>query len=202
MPDWNPVEMIGKHPSNLSYSLYKNLITDKIWARARSQMGYKDMSKYSLMHQISGQPYIDTRLSLNSFLPKDLPKKIGEKIINLGIEKLRNNPQFHDKIEFEISEPSYAFDTKKNVNKKFGSKLSKKEKKTFINNLKKLTINFLDENNNSSLTNVKKQIIKLDELFNNYNKKDIKQIPEIIYFCKNLGTLNFSILARHGFRSC
>ena len=65
--------------------------------------------------------------------------------------------------------------------------------------MKKLTINFLDENNNSSLTNVKKQIIKLDELFNNYNKKDIKQIPEIIYFCKNLGTLNFSILARHGF---
>ena len=82
MPDWNPVEMIGKHPSNLSYSLYKNLITDKIWARARSQMGYKDMSKYSLMHQISGQPYIDTSI----LLPKDLPKKIGEKIINLGIE--------------------------------------------------------------------------------------------------------------------
>lgn len=191
--------MIGKYPSNLSYSLYKNLITNKIWASARSQMGYKDMSKYSLMHQISGQPYIDTRLSLNSFLPKDLPKKIGEKIVNLGIEKLKNNPQFHDKIEFEISEPSYAFDTKKNVDKKFGSKLSKKEKKIFINKLKKLTINFLDENNNSSLTNVKKKIIKLDELFNNYNKKDIKQIPEIISFCKNLGTLNFSILARHGF---
>ena len=30
MPDWNPAEMIGKNPKNLSYSLYSTLITDKV----------------------------------------------------------------------------------------------------------------------------------------------------------------------------
>ena len=41
MPDWNPVEIIGKLPNRLSFSLYKYLITDNIWAKARSKMGYK-----------------------------------------------------------------------------------------------------------------------------------------------------------------
>ena len=70
MPDWNPVEIIGKYPSQLSVSLYKYLITDNIWAKARSIMGYKNMTGNKLMHIICGQPYIDTRLSLYSFLPK------------------------------------------------------------------------------------------------------------------------------------
>ena len=39
MPDWNPVEIIGKYPSQLSVSLYKYLITDNIWAKARSIYG-------------------------------------------------------------------------------------------------------------------------------------------------------------------
>ena len=40
MPDWNPVEILGKHPSELSSSIYKELITNKVWAEARFIMGY------------------------------------------------------------------------------------------------------------------------------------------------------------------
>ena len=29
MPDWNPVEMIGKNPNDLAFSLYSELITKK-----------------------------------------------------------------------------------------------------------------------------------------------------------------------------
>ena len=29
MPDWNPAEIIGENPENLSFSLYKKLVTDK-----------------------------------------------------------------------------------------------------------------------------------------------------------------------------
>ena len=36
MPDWNPVEIIEKHPSPLSISLYKYLITDNNWSKART----------------------------------------------------------------------------------------------------------------------------------------------------------------------
>ena len=41
MPDWNPAEMIGTFPSNLSYSLYQKLITQRSWSFARHQMDYK-----------------------------------------------------------------------------------------------------------------------------------------------------------------
>ena len=65
MPDWNPVEIIGKHPSPLSISLYKYLITDNNWSKARTIMGYRNVERNKLMQIICGQPYIDTRLSLN-----------------------------------------------------------------------------------------------------------------------------------------
>ena len=79
MPDWNPVEMIGKHPNRLAYSIYSELITKKIWAKARKIMGYKDLSKYNLMTNFAGQPFIDVRLSFNSFLPKIFLKKLKKK---------------------------------------------------------------------------------------------------------------------------
>ena len=31
MPDWNPAEIIGTSPFNLSFDLYKYLITDDVW---------------------------------------------------------------------------------------------------------------------------------------------------------------------------
>jgi phosphoenolpyruvate synthase/pyruvate phosphate dikinase len=39
MPDWNPAEMIGRLPHNLSRSLYEVLITNKSWHSARGRMG-------------------------------------------------------------------------------------------------------------------------------------------------------------------
>ena len=159
MPDWNPVEMLGKYPTELAYSLYSKLITDSTWAKARAIMGYRNMSKHPLMHQICGQPYIDTRLSLNSFLPKKLSNIIGKKIINFGIEELKKKPQFHDKIEFEISTPSYVFDIKKKLSKRLKNDLSKKEIKTFIKELRLLTLSFFDEEKNILY---QKHLIKLN----------------------------------------
>ncbi len=199
MPDWNPVEMIGKYPSILSYSLYKNLITNKIWAMSRAKMGYRDMSKHNLMYQLCGQPFIDTRLSLNSFLPKKLPSKIATKLINFGIEELEKNPQFHDKVEFETSFPSYTFDLNERMNKKLGELLSKNEKKIFCDELKSLTLNFMNNKNPSSYNVAMAGINYLDKIYEGFNKYDITQLPKLMYVCKKYGTFNFSILARHGF---
>jgi phosphohistidine swiveling domain-containing protein len=199
MPDWNPVEMIGKYPSRLSYTLYEKLITNNIWAKSRASMGYRDMSKYPLMHQVCGQPYIDTRLSLNSFLPKKLSSKIGKKIVNFGISELKKNPQFHDKVEFEISTPSYFFDIKEKLSKRFKNKLSKKEIEDYITNLRSLTLSFFNNKKEYSLKKVLNKIENLNQKFSDFNNHDIKQIPRLISLCKKQGTFNFSILARHGF---
>ena len=48
MPDWNPAEIIGIKPKPLSLSLYKELITDRVWALNRKDYGFKDMSNNQL----------------------------------------------------------------------------------------------------------------------------------------------------------
>ena len=39
MSDWNPAEMIGLKPKPLALSLYKELITDLVWAESRKSYG-------------------------------------------------------------------------------------------------------------------------------------------------------------------
>ena len=48
MPDWNPAEIIGFQPSLFSYSLYKYLVTDRIWANAREKWDTKSSKNQSL----------------------------------------------------------------------------------------------------------------------------------------------------------
>ncbi len=200
MPDWNPAEMIGKIPRNLSYSLYKKLITDKIWIKARDEMGYKVPKNKNLMIAFGGQPYIDTRLSLNSFLPKKLPNSISKKLINFWLEKLKNNPILHDKIEFDLAITCYSFDIQSKLKTLVGSVLNKNEKKIYSNSLKDLTKNFLNSNSNFSIKNSLKKIEILNKKQKNFkNLGKLIQINQLIYDCKVYGTLPFSILARHGF---
>ena len=68
MSDWNPAEMIGKKPSQLSLSLYSELITNSVWSEQRKNYGYKNVYPNKLMLNFAGSPYIDLRVDLISFL--------------------------------------------------------------------------------------------------------------------------------------
>src|SRR3990167_9939665 len=50
-----------------------------------------------------GQPYVDVRASLNSFIPASLSEKTALKLANAYLSILSANLQFHDKIEFEVA---------------------------------------------------------------------------------------------------
>ena len=201
MPDWNPIEMIGKHPNQLAYSLYSELITKKTWAAARKIMGYKDLSNFNLMTNFAGQPFIDVKLSFNSFLPKKLPKSIGEKIVNYSIDKLKLNPNYHDKIEFDISITNYSFDFEKKFKNMYGKILNNDEKNIFKNEIKKLTIKNVNISKYSTLKKALSDIEKLKNIQLSKKNYDISDLKKIILNCKKLGTLPFSILARHAFIS-
>ena len=110
MPDWNPAEIIGKHPKLLAISLYRNLITDSVWQEARETMGYQPVPHTPLMLTLGGQPYIDVRASFNSFLPSKLPVSIREKLINAWLDRLEAHPSYHDKVEFDIAQTVIDFD--------------------------------------------------------------------------------------------
>ena len=110
MTDWNPAEMIGVRPRPLALSLYKGIITDNVWAYQRDNYGYRNLRSFPLMVDFCGLPYIDVRVSFNSFIPAGLDEEISEKLVNYYIGQLVQNPQKHDKAEFEIVFSCYTLD--------------------------------------------------------------------------------------------
>ena len=66
MPDWNPAEIIGFRPKPLALSLYKELITDHVWASNRVFFGYRDVTSSHLMTTFLELPYVDLRVDFNS----------------------------------------------------------------------------------------------------------------------------------------
>ena len=81
MPDWNPAEIIGIRPRPLALSLYRDLVTDAIWAYQRNNYGYLNLRSFPLLVNFAGQPYIDVRLSFNSFIPKDVDGGLANRLV-------------------------------------------------------------------------------------------------------------------------
>ena len=198
MPDWNPVEMIGRAPRRLAFSLYEELITNGPWLVGRSQMGYHRPSSSKLMFSFAGQPYIDTRLSFNSFLPSGISPKIGEKLVNSWLSKLKESPQYHDKVEFEIVTTCYDFDFDDKAKKLLDGVLDKKELDDFKIRLKDLTYPLLRGDCDAS---IKKCLDKIRELEAKQNRATFldTSLNDLIQDCITLGTIPFAMLARHGF---
>ena len=84
MPDWNPLKL-SVYGHILSLSLYKELITDSIWAYQRHNYGYRNLRSFPLMSAY-GLPYIDVRVSFNSFIPSKLDENIAGKLVNYYLE--------------------------------------------------------------------------------------------------------------------
>ena len=92
MPDWNPAEIIGVKPRRLSLSLYKEFITDNIWAYQRDNYGYLNLRSHPLMVSFLGVPYIDVRVDFN-FIPKNLAENTARKIlVEFYLKKLSDSP--------------------------------------------------------------------------------------------------------------
>lgn len=202
MPDWNPVEIIGSNPKTLAYDLYAKLITNRNWYKAREIMGYSKFYNTKLMYNFCGSPFVDTYKSFKSLIPNSLSKKIKEKLIKYYIDKLKNNHDLHDKIEFEIALSSFDF----SLNNKLNAipNFTTKEKNTILKSLRDLFLkNFYKDSEGSIEKNIIK-IKKLDLFQKNFNnKKEIKanDIKKIINNCSEFGIIPFAILARHAFIS-
>lgn len=201
MPDWNPAEIIGLCPRPLALSLYRELVTDSIWAYQRNNYGYRNLRSFPLMQHFLGIPYIDVRVSFNSFVPSDLDDTLSEKLVNYYLNCLKLQPNLHDKIEFEIISSCYTFDFD-HVKKELASNgFTSSEIQNFETSLKKLTNNILNPRNGlwredvrkiDILNNRRKQII--DSELDKFGK-----IYWLIEDAKRYGTLPFAGLARAGF---
>lgn len=102
MPDWNPAEIIGTAPGQLALDLYGHLVTDRVWADQRAQVGYRDVRPAPLLIDVAGRPYVDVRASFASFLPATLDDRLAGRLLGSGLERLVGQPWLHDKVEFEV----------------------------------------------------------------------------------------------------
>ena len=138
MSDWNPAEMIGKKPNQLSVLLYDYMITNDTWNKQRVQFGYKYFKGTPLMTTFGDSAYINVKNSLNSFLPRKVDDLSCERIINFQLEKLIQNPENHDKIEFKIAETSYKFESLKYLKNKYKNVLDRGEIEIWDSELQKI----------------------------------------------------------------
>lgn len=201
MPDWNPAEILGVRPKKLAISLYKELITDNVWAHQRCDYGYRDLTMHPLMISFCGVPYIDTRITFNSFIPKNLNNKISEKLVDYYLNKLSRYPKYHDKIEFEIVYSCYYLGLHEKLKELLKYGFNENEITRIEFSLLELTNNIIAPERGL----YKNDIAKISVLKKNYDKivrSDISIIDKIYWLieeCKAYGTLPFAGVARAGF---
>lgn len=203
MPDWNPAELIGRAPRALAFSLYKTLITDRARCAARKLMGYAVPHGQPLMLSLAGQPFIDTRLSFHSYLTKSLAPEICEKLVDAWVSRLKAHPELHDKVEFEVAVTTFSFDIDEKIEKFIGDALSHEEKTEFKECLRQQTRMLVtgqgEGSINSALAQIDELARKQSDLCHQDSGQDVSSLFGVMDDCIRLGTVPFSILARHGF---
>ena len=208
MADWNPAEIIGTNPGHLDYSLYDYLIMKKAWHHGRSKIGYHDVKRHGLMFKFGNKPYVDIRASFNSLIPDNIDEKLKENLMAYYLHNLSNNPQLHDKVEFEILFTCYDLSTDSRLENLVKYNFSKNE----IKKIKFSLINFTNriiENFPQILKKCSDLIKKMSQnrtfllsQLNNSNKNPQKMLETadvLLKDCRNLGTTPFSTLARIAF---
>ena len=202
MPDWNPAEMIGRAPRALAYSLYRRLITDHAWRDGRAAMGYAVPDGLPLMVALAGQPFIDTRLSFHSYLPAGLPVSIAEKLVDAWVERLRNHPELHDKVEFEVAITTYSFDIDEKLDRLAPNVLTAQERELFKQLTRAQLRGLLQADAAGSVASAMQKIRDLEVRQSSVLREgpaSLLALHGMLEECLRDGTIPFAILARHGF---
>ena len=198
MPDWNPAEIIGVKPSKLAFSLYSYLITDDIWSKQRAEYGYRDLRPNKLLISFAGQPYIDVRASINSFIPNSIDNSLAERLVNFYSRWLIDHPYLHDKLEFEVLPTCFCLGFEKWTDRLINKgDFSNSEIDKYATALKEITLNGIDRIQ-IDLDNIE----NIQERFSAIVGAECQEINKALFLlddCKLLGTLPFAHLARGAF---
>lgn len=200
MPDWNPAEMIGVRPRPLAVSLYRALITDELWAVSRAAYGYRDLRGLPLLVEFGGLPYIDARASFSSFVPASLADGAAERLVRHCVERLRAQPQLHDKIESEIALTAYDFKLPARAGALVEAEvLTAAEGDALVASLRTLTERMIASDGPFATDlATAAELSRLDPL-RHAELPPLRRIAAGLEDCRRLGTLPFAGLARAAF---
>jgi hypothetical protein len=201
MPDWNPAEIVGIRPKPLALSLYRELITDAIWAYQRHNYGYRNLRSFPLMPHFFGLPYIDVRLSFNSFIPADLDEGLAGRLVDHYIDRLLAEPTLHDKVEFEIVFSCYTLDLPQRLERLAQAGFSRNEREAIADSLRKLTNRIVHPKEGlwrGDAAKIDTLNLRREELLTS-STDPLERIYWLLEDAKRFGTLPFAGLARAGF---
>lgn len=198
MPDWNPAEIIGTKPRLLASSLYKELILDDVWAKQRAEYGYRDVRPNSLLTDFAGHPYINVRTSFNSFIPRNVNNQLAKKLTEFCITWLEDNPEEHDKVEFNVIPSCFDLDFHRWVNRfQSSGDFNSHEIQEIEDSLRNLTSNAMLRGKKDL-----QQVALLDKRFYELKESNINKLDKVFALlddAKVFGTLPFAHLARSAF---
>jgi phosphohistidine swiveling domain-containing protein len=201
MPDWNPAEIVGTRPRPLALSLYRRLITDAQWADQRARYGYRDVRGFPLMLDFFGLPYVDVRESCNSLIPASLDGHIAERLVNHYIDRLIDNPELHDKVEFDVVFSCYSFTVQQRLADQTGDLFSAQERDDIVTALRALTNQLMNSDYPARREDIS-NVTSLREKLGDVRRSDL-DLPTQVYWlledCRRFGTLAFAGFARLGF---
>lgn len=201
MPDWNPAEIIGIRPKPLALSLYRDLVTDSIWAYQRHNYGYRNLRSFPLMPHFFGLPYIDVRVSFNSFIPADLDDSLAGRLVDYYVDQLLAEPALHDKVEFEVVFSCYSLDLESRLEALGNAGFTAKERDEIAESLRTLTNRIVHPKHGLWRADAEK-IDTLNQRRDELLASDTGPLERIYWLLedtKRYGTLPFAGLARAGF---
>ena len=205
MSDWNPAEMLGEKPTSLAYSLYRELITEDIWYRARADQGYFDVGHAPLMVSLARKSYIDTRASFNSLVPAEVEPSARERLVEHYLNTLREHPELHDKIEFEVAISCFDLQTASRLRQV--ETLDDRQRFSVTEALRRQTDALIlgaENTIRADLDLLDALYEHIDQVLGAYREPSgywghFQAAYLLLQRCKTLGTLPFARLARLGF---
>ena len=216
MPDWNPAEIIGVTPRPLALSLYRDIITRRVWRVARQHMGYRALPPVELMVSLAGRPYIDVRASFSSFLPEGVSRQTAALLTDAWLDRLDAHPELHDKVEFAIVPTVLDLDFDATFHERYGDLLPPAERLRYKAALRRLTNRALRVSgmspaegslekamNDAQLLELRQRALMPPFMPSNPGEGTpfslVARLSTLLEECREWGTLPFSIAARHAF---
>ncbi|MDP7197477.1 MAG: hypothetical protein QF864_14990, partial [SAR202 cluster bacterium] len=204
MSFWNPAEIIGGKADDLSYSLYHYLILNQAWNDGLVSIGYKNVHR-PLMVRLTDKPYIEVETAFKALLPQDVTIQTEKLLLNFFIDKLKDKPDLHDKIEFEISFNCFSPITDHQLNE-VNKILNQSQYDEIRNSLISLTKNIFNDfdriknEDTDALNTLEEKRIEKSKRYDNCELQEkISLVVELLDDARKLGTPQFSRMARLAF---
>ncbi len=162
-----------------------------------------------MVYALAGRPYVDVRASLNSLLPADLDDRIGAKAVEFGIERLRLEPHLHDKIEFELLPTVCDLDPGPWRRQYRDAGWPAPDVDAYFDSLRRLTDRIIRGEAFDTIAGLRSRLDALaagraalladDGPSSHTFSANMHRAYRLLNECRRLGTLPFSIVARHAF---